>query len=359
MCRCEKGEERRSGSLQVFLNREWKLQRRRRKRAGVTRVSKCQRGTFSLSEFWIIHSIASQPYRFPQRQREEGKGHSGKQGRSRSSPCLPPKQRENDESHMQQTEQNRLSGADRRPRPSFYLSGIGWHPPGHHPLQVAAQAHPLDSDDGLLGEDGAAGEGEGNGEGVITDSKTTASLQRQHHTALLHSHWLPSHDVDDVSVKFTLSVFLLSREFVNDLLKNRDFQSQHFCGPEASWEVVCGLACNSYVYQEVWACHTDLLVFMCWFQSSTSFCTWYFKDPCSVATWCVYIILTLSGLTLHYSFFHSLLKHVWPWCHSGPLPSLLTLLKYKYFTATIHLSLHSCFRQFSACSLTDSPSSLI
>lgn len=68
----------------------------------------------------------------------------------------------------------------------FYLPGIGWHPPGHHPLQVAAQAHALDSDDGLLGEDGAAEEW-----GVITDSSNTVCLQREHRIPLLSSHYLP------------------------------------------------------------------------------------------------------------------------------------------------------------------------
>lgn len=42
-----------------------------------------------------------------------------------------------------------------------YLSGVRRHPPGHHPLQVAAQTHSLDSDDGLLGQDGAEGGGGG------------------------------------------------------------------------------------------------------------------------------------------------------------------------------------------------------
>lgn len=51
---------------------------------------------------------------------------------------------------------------DERRRRSPHLPGVGRHPPGHHPLQVAAQAHALHSDDGLLGEDGAA-EGERGG----------------------------------------------------------------------------------------------------------------------------------------------------------------------------------------------------
>lgn len=40
------------------------------------------------------------------------------------------------------------------------LSGVSWHSPGHHPLQVAAQTHSLYSDDGLLGQDGAEDEEE-------------------------------------------------------------------------------------------------------------------------------------------------------------------------------------------------------
>ena len=43
------------------------------------------------------------------------------------------------------------------------LSGVSGHSPGHHPLQVAAQAHALDSDDGLLGQDGAEDKQEGVG----------------------------------------------------------------------------------------------------------------------------------------------------------------------------------------------------
>lgn len=42
-----------------------------------------------------------------------------------------------------------------------YLSGVSRHDPGHHPLQVAAQTHSLDSDDGLLGQDGAEEEESG------------------------------------------------------------------------------------------------------------------------------------------------------------------------------------------------------
>lgn len=38
---------------------------------------------------------------------------------------------------------------------SRYLPGIGWHSPGHHPLQVTAQTDSFNSDDGLLCQDGA------------------------------------------------------------------------------------------------------------------------------------------------------------------------------------------------------------
>lgn len=64
----------------------------------------------------------------------------------------------------------------------FYLPGIGRHPPGHHPLQVAAQADALHSDDGLLGEDGAA---EGGGTWLLT------AMRWQHLIGLLNSHYVP------------------------------------------------------------------------------------------------------------------------------------------------------------------------
>lgn len=40
------------------------------------------------------------------------------------------------------------------------LSGVSWHSPGHHPLQVAAQTHSLYSDNGILGQDGSEDEEE-------------------------------------------------------------------------------------------------------------------------------------------------------------------------------------------------------